>query len=159
MIKDLRDNDFRQRCLQIFRRHELDGRTPTLRDVVATAIDSPAPCYYVSHIYAYDKLSRFRHSGRPPQGNAPRDRMWREIAAAVDAERAALGISYSAALANVLNFRRPSSFFISLSEGLRIAPAPSAAGRLDGQAQETLATLRAYILAAAPRPGRIRPGA
>ncbi|MDE6137449.1 MAG: hypothetical protein K2F97_08240 [Muribaculaceae bacterium] len=121
MIKDLRDNDFRQRCLQIFRRHELEGRTPCLREVVVKAIDSPAPCYYVSHIYAYDKLSRFRHGAGMPRGNGPRDRMWREIAAAVDAERAALGITYSAALANVLNFRRPSSFFISLQEGMRIA--------------------------------------
>lgn len=121
MIKDLRDNDFRQRCLQIFRRRELEGRTPSLREVVAEAIDSPAPCYYVSHIYAYDKLSRFRHGVPLPRGNAPRDRMWREIAAAVEAERAALGIPYSDALANVLNFRHPSSFFLSLAEGLRIA--------------------------------------
>ena len=85
MIKELRDNDFRERCLQIFRELEAEGTAPSLRRV-----------------------------GR-------RARMWREIAAAVAEVRERRRCCLTRALGTVLNFGRPSSFFLSMEEGMRIA--------------------------------------
>lgn len=118
MIKELRDNDFRERCLQIFRELEAEGTAPSLRRVVRRAIDSPAPSYYISSEYAYSRLCG---KAPLPEGDSPRARMWREIAAAVAEVRERRGCCLTRALGTVLNFGRPSSFFLSMEEGMRIA--------------------------------------
>lgn len=121
MIKDIRDNDFRRRCAEILREMETGGHAPTLREVVAEAIETPAPSYYVSGVYAYEKVLRMLREDAVPQGNTPRERMWRELAERVAAERERKECTVARALSTVLNFRRPTGFFISEQEGLRIA--------------------------------------
>jgi len=121
MIKNLRDNDFRRRCVEVYGELERQGRRPTLREVVETAIASPAPNFYVAPGYAYNKLLRMLRHGEITAGATPRERMWLEMAELVRAERLRRGCTVARALGTVLNFRRPSGFFLSTEEGLRIA--------------------------------------
>ncbi len=121
MNKNCRNNDFRRRCLEVYGEMERMGRRPTLREVVVKAIATPAPSFYVSSEYAYNKLLRILHCGELPDPSTPRGCMWMEIAALVQSEQLRRGGSMARALGHVLNFRRPSCFYISTREGMRIA--------------------------------------
>ena len=121
MSTDIRNRDFRRRCLEIYTDWQRVGRRASLREVVEAAIASPAPSFYVSPDYAYDKIiNMFRKPAMPP-ATSPRACMWLEIAALVRAEQLRRGVTVSRALSTVLNFRQPSGFHISTREGLRIA--------------------------------------
>ena len=96
------------------------GRTPTLREVVRRAIACRPQAFYIDTVYAYNKLCRMQRS--PGEAaSTPVACMWRQLAALVEAERLRSGSSILRALGDVLNRERPTSFALSVDEGVRIA--------------------------------------
>lgn len=115
-----RNRDFNRCCLDIYDRISREGRTPLLHEVVRHAIACRPQAFYIDPVYAYNKLCRM---SRLPARRActPSHCMWMQLEALVTAERLRSGCSMLTALGNVLIRERPSTFAISMAEGLRIA--------------------------------------
>ncbi len=81
-----RDKDFIEACQSVLSHCSCDSR-PCMRAIVASAITSPAPSYYVSPDYAFRIMSSYLNHGKLPSRRLARE-MWLEIASKSDTAEA-----------------------------------------------------------------------
>lgn len=117
-----RNEEFRRRCLKIFEDDLLAGRIQPLDTVIDRAL-AMSPCsHYISYDTAARKLYKIRRRGLENEVKEKLARqMWSEIIAQINEF---LQIypkkSFDAALTFVMNYRRPSRFYISRDAARRI---------------------------------------
>ncbi len=125
MKRDLikaRDDEFRRRCVEIFKSDYNSGAIRPLDSVLERAMACQPHCHYLSYDTASRRLHEIERYGLEA---IVRERiarqMWTELAAQV-ADVMALHPrkSFNMALSFVLNFCRPSRFFISVDTARRI---------------------------------------
>lgn len=111
-----RDRDFYRVCRLI----ASSSRKPlTPREIVARAVNHPAPGYYVDYTYALRVLGNIGKMPRADAARASRGK-WLELYDRCMEAMAAGAPGIGMALVDVLASGRASGFFISVSRGLRI---------------------------------------
>ena len=120
-----RNAAFVRRCCEIMKNTRQYQDSPRcLDDVVAEALESAPPCHFVSYGRAYTVMMRMRRGQSPGCMTRLRRKMWDEFRQQVESDL----ISHprhrlTDAVGEVLNFSRPSRYFISHLEGRRILKA------------------------------------
>lgn len=117
-----RNEDFIRRCITIFKSDYAAGAIKPLDSVIERALGSRPHCHYLDYDTASEKLHQIRRLGIDNVVCNPEARaMWTELAAQVDeARQRSPDCSFHKALAFVLNFMRPSRFFITPDTARRI---------------------------------------
>lgn len=119
-ITKQRNYDFVRRCVEIYEHERAQGKRPELDEVLFRAIGSSPKGYYVNFDTASRQLHRIRRRGLGSISCSPwLKKMWEELGTHVD-EAMAGGKKFDAALSYVLNFRRPSRYFINIDTARRI---------------------------------------
>ncbi|MDE6464521.1 MAG: hypothetical protein K2L16_07815 [Muribaculaceae bacterium] len=108
-----RDAAFVRSAMSILGAHMARGERLSRRELIAKALASRPPYFYVEADRAVDVFNFFRH--RPwPSAPTLRQQMWMEFCTMVREEmEGPRRLKLSKAVAFVLNFRRPSRFYIS----------------------------------------------
>ncbi len=118
-----RNSEFIRRCIQIYQRDLKSGITPVLDDIVDRAIAMQPHSHYVAFDSASKRLHAINKRGMENVVNSPlAQQMWSEIAAQVQQTMDSRNCkSFDRALSFVLNFCRPSRFYITRDTARRIA--------------------------------------
>lgn len=111
-----RDRDFYRVCRLIA---SSSCKPLTQREIVALAVNHPAPAYYVDYDYALRVLGNIGKMPRDAAARASRGK-WLELYDRCMAAMAAGAPDAGRALVDVLASGHASGFFISVSRGLRI---------------------------------------
>lgn len=124
-----RDKDFIEACQSVLSHCSCDSR-PCMRAIVASAIASPAPSYYVSPDYAFRIMSSYLNHGKLPSRRLARE-MWLEIASKVTRlRRENPSIPLIKAVTEVTANEHASRFFISDGYALRLLQRRNRSSRL-----------------------------
>ena len=117
-----RNADFVHRCLEIYERERALGKRPELDEVLFRAMGSSPKVYYVSFDTASRQLQRIRRHGiNVIRGSAAAKKMWAEMNSYIDEVlKKEPRKKFDSALSYVLNFRRPSCYYINLDTARRI---------------------------------------
>lgn len=117
-----RNECFLNTCLGIIKAGQQRGETLTARQVVDMALSRRPPCHFASYDHARKVLSHlFVSDTGTLRDNAPmRQHEWLELAMQVKDEIESRHLPFDKALSFVLNFRRPSRFYISPERAMRI---------------------------------------
>lgn len=118
-LKGIRDQDFKRECRRQTKLAFELGEIPAAREIVARAVRSSAPGYYLDYDYALTTLYRVRNGMRPRRQE--KRLMWDEI------ERKVNGIiasgeepTLASALNRVLADERASRYFITPGYGKKL---------------------------------------
>ena len=118
---DARNRAFQKVCVDIYMHTASRGKAPTLDRIVAMANTTSPDYFYVDSVYAYNKLLKMFASGYVRLPRSERDLMWLELAEKVKAVQLRKKCAMAPALDYVLLHSRPSGFFLSQREGMRLA--------------------------------------
>lgn len=124
-MKDMtktRNSDFVRRCVDLYESEAARGNYPPLDEILFKAIAQRPMAYYVNFDRASRQLHRIERDGLDAVAvNRLSRRMWTEMREQIDeVMRDNPGKRFDSALSYVLNFRRPSRFFINLDTARRI---------------------------------------
>lgn len=118
-LREIRDQDFKRECRRQTKLAFDRGEIPAAGEIVARAVRSPAPGYYLDYDYALTTLYRVRNGMRPRRHE--KRQMWEEI------ERKVNGIitsgdepTLAGALNRVLADERASRYFITPGYGKKL---------------------------------------
>lgn len=126
-----RNQEFRRRCIELFERDDRNGRVQSLDSVISRALLMQPHSHYLSYDTASRRIHRIRRYGMEHEVKEPlAQQMWEEVDRQIDEVRARFpGKTFDMALTFVLNYCRPSRFYISLDTARRII-APNVSYRL-----------------------------
>lgn len=118
-LREIRDHDFKRECRRQTELAFERGETPRAGEIVARAVRSEAPGYYLDYDYALTTLYRVRNGMKPRRQE--KQLMWDEIERKVNAvidtgEEPTL----AAALNRVLADERASRYFITAGYGKKL---------------------------------------
>lgn len=118
----LRNEEFLRRCIGIFDKDHQEGRISTLPDIIARATAMQPHSHYLSYDTASRRLHRIMRNGLENEIKEDLAReMWAEILEQVKTCMSSTPPkSFDKALSFVLNFCRPSRFYISYDTAKRI---------------------------------------
>ncbi len=121
-MTDHRNREFIRRCVDIFERDCREATMQTLESVIDRALAQQPCCHYLSYDHASRKLHRIARRGLENVVKEDLARaMWRELAAQVaDVMAKNPRKSFDAALSFVLNFCRPTRFYMSRDTARRL---------------------------------------
>lgn len=121
-INRRRNEYFLKICLEIIRAAQQRGETLTARQVVDMALSRRPPCHFATYDHARKVLSRiFASETDTLREDAPmRQHEWLELARQVKDEIETRHLPFNKALSFVLNFRRPTRFYLSTDTAMRI---------------------------------------
>lgn len=109
-----RNRDFVRRCFEIYEAHLREGVSLTPDELVVIALQSRPRAHYLSFETASKKLHLIERSGIGIVKEAAARAMWTELRSQVDEVMRVRGnLTFSAALSAVLNFGRPTRFYMS----------------------------------------------
>lgn len=117
-----RNADFVRRCLEIYEHEKSLGKNPELDEVLFRAMASSPKVYYVNFDTASRQLHRIRRHGISViKGSPGVKKMWSELNTYIEEvlEKEPRK-KFDSALSYVLNFRRPSRFYINLDTARKI---------------------------------------
>ncbi len=124
-MKDLtqaRNSEFVRRCVEIFRRDCRSGAVRPLDTVIARALAMQPRAHYLAFDSASRRLHRIERRGLEAEVSEDIARaMWAELRSQVEETMARQRVkSFDKALSFVLNFCRPSRFYMSVDTARRI---------------------------------------
>ncbi|MCM1066090.1 MAG: hypothetical protein NC418_00770 [Muribaculaceae bacterium] len=117
-----RNEEFKRRCLEIFRRDYDSGTIRPLDSVIERALAMQPRSHYLSFDTASRRLHRIERRGLEAEVHEELARlMWAEVMAQVRQAMERRGTeSFDRALSFVLNFCRPSRFYMSFDTARRL---------------------------------------
>ena len=117
-----RNEEFRRRCVEIFKSDLQNGVIQPLDSVLERAIACRPLCHYMSYDTASRRLHAISRHGLKVVVKEPlAAQMWTELAAQItEIMTLSPNKSFDRALSFVLNFGRPSRFYISIDTARRI---------------------------------------
>lgn len=126
-----RNQEFRRRCIEIFERDVREGGARPLESVLERALAMQPHSHYLSYDTASRRIHRIHRYGieKVVKERLARE-MWRELVGQIEDVQARFPRkTFDMALTFVLNFYRPSRFYMSLDTARRIV-APNLSYRL-----------------------------
>lgn len=120
-----RNRAFVKRCLELIERRNRNNAPVEIREIVAEAIASPPPCHFAGYKLASHNICRLvqrmrKHPDTQRASNL-RQQCWFEMAQQVMAEMdGPRKLTFAKALSFVLNFRRPSRYYLTEERALRL---------------------------------------
>lgn len=116
-----RNRDFIRRCFEIYESHLREGVGLTAEELVRLALQAQPRAHYLSFDTASKKLHLIERCGIGIVKEAAARAMWTELRSQVDeVMRVRRNLTFSAALSAVLNFGRPTRFYMSVERARKI---------------------------------------